>query len=320
MRSRKFPPNGSGESGAGRSSIARCAVPRASTSSRATTNTSYYQTLLGAWPAAFAARPPDATALGALSARIEQFLVKALREGKSETSWDNPNEAYEQAATAFARGLLERSPNPFLADFAEFAGRIAYFAMLSGLSQTVLRLTVPGVPDTYQGTETWNLSLVDPDNRAKVDFAALQARGDALAGERAAGLLRSWPDGRVKMHVTREVLQLRRRMPELFLDGRYEPLAVEGARARHLLAFARLRGEAAVVVLAGRLFVGLAGWEQPCLGPTAWADTRVLRPPARGGRWRDILSDTRHTLAEGPLRAADILADMPAAVLVREAD
>ena len=280
-----------------------------------------YQTLLGAWPAAFVAHPPDDKALELFAARIEQFLVKALREGKGESSWDNPNAAYEEAATAFARGLLLRSPNPFLADFSDFAARIASFAMLGGLSQAVLRLTAPGVADTYQGTETWNLGLVDPDNRMKVDFAGLSATAEMADATSRQALLDAWPGGRIKMFVTQRLLQLRRRLPELFLDGRYEPLTVEGERADHLIAFARMYGDAAVIVLAARLFIRLLGWERPRLHAAAWADTRVTGLADRGGRWRNILTDTAHAFARGAqtLEMRDILGGMPAAVLVCEA-
>jgi (1->4)-alpha-D-glucan 1-alpha-D-glucosylmutase len=277
-----------------------------------------YQTLLGTWPASFVARPSDEAAREAFAARTEQFLIKALREANSETSWDNPNDAYEEAARTFARGLLQRSPNPFLADFSDFAGRIASFAMLSSLSQTVLRLTAPGVADTYQGTETWNLSLVDPDNRAAVDFAGLHAMGEACSAT-PRGLLETWPDGRIKMLVTRRLMQLRRRMPELFLEGRYEALVAEGDRADHLIAFARRAGDAAVIVLAGRHFIRLLGWEQPRLHAAAWADTRVATISGLAGRWRDILSGAQHALGDS-LRTRDILADFPAAVLVRAGD
>src|SRR5262249_38911862 len=249
-----------------------------------------YQALLGAWPAAFLAGTPEAGALPEFGARMERFLVKALREAKLETSWDNPNQPYEEACLSFTRTLFSRSPNPFLADFAEFAGRVGFFAMLSGLSQTVLRLTAPGVPDTYQGSETWNLSLVDPDNRAPVDFRhcrRLEAKGADQASSCSASpaMIARWRDGPIKSQLSAALLRLRRNMPELFVDGGYDPLSAEGAQADHLVAFTRKRDDRSVAVLAGRLFIGLLGWDTACYDAAAWHDTRLVWPPDFSGRW-----------------------------------
>src|SRR5262249_48084407 len=262
-----------------------------------------YQALLGAWPAPLLTGTSDAGGLVEFSGRMERFLVKALREAKLETSWDNPNQSYEETCLSFARALFSRTPNPFLADFGEFAGRVGFFAMLSGLSQTVLRLTAPGVPDTYQGSETWNLSLVDPDNRAPIDFARCR-RLDPKDADQASScaalpdMIAGWQDGRIKMHLTAALLRLRRAMPEGFLPGQYDSRSAEGARADHLVAFARKRDDRSVAVLAGRLFVGLLGWDAARYDGAAWRDTRLASPPHFSGRWHDVLTGAEFDLGE----------------------
>ncbi len=282
-----------------------------------------YQALLGAWPADFIATAPGAAALAAFGGRMEHFFEKALREAKAETSWDNPNQPYEAACRGFARALLERTPNPFLADFAEFAARAGFFAMLGGISQTVLRLTVPGVPDTYQGGETWNYSLVDPDNRALVDFArcrdALDTEGGDI-GDRVPDMAAGWPDGRIKLHLTATLLRLRREMAALFVDGGYEPLSVEGPGADRVVAFARTRGDDVAVICAGRLFIGLLGWNPARYDPAAWRGATLSWPADVRGRWRDVLTGRIFDPGGGPFAAGleQLLAVLPACVLVRE--
>ncbi len=284
-----------------------------------------YQALLGAWPASFIAAPPDPGALAHFAGRIERFVVKALREAKLVTSWDNPNEPYEAACCAFARDLLERAPNPFLADFSEFAAGIGFFAMLGGLSLTTLRLTAPGVADTFQGGEVWNDRLVDPDNRAPVDFARLRQLQRSLATpDRAADvpdLIANWHDGRIKFHVTRALLHLRRTAPTLFLGGAYLPLSAEGEHADHLVAFARTLDNDGAVVFAGRLFLGLLGAVATRYDAGAWRGAWFSLPPQLKGRWRDALSGRAFECgADGSAPAERVLGMLPAAVLVREAD
>jgi (1->4)-alpha-D-glucan 1-alpha-D-glucosylmutase len=277
-----------------------------------------HQTLLGAWPADFIANAPDGDALSRFAGRVQQFLLKAMREAKLESSWENPNQAYEEAALAFARELLERSPNPFLADFSDFAARAARFAMLSGISQTVLRLTAPGVPDTYQGAEAWNYSLVDPDNRAPVDFAGLQRLAGRAQNDAPTEAMARWTDGSLKLRLTATLLNLRRAFTELFLGGSYEPLRAEGPRADHLVAFTRADRGGSVAVIAGRLFVRLLGWESERYDGGVWRETTLAWPQELRGAWRDALSGTRMAIDGERAAVEALLAHLPAAVLVRE--
>jgi (1->4)-alpha-D-glucan 1-alpha-D-glucosylmutase len=280
-----------------------------------------YQTLLGAWPAEWLGRTPDRDALAAFLARIEQYVIKAVREAKLVSSWENPDEAYEAACVAFVRGVLNPA-HPALAELAAFAERVAFVGMLSALTQTALRLTAPGVPDTYQGGELWDLSLVDPDNRAAVDFAARSRllreldRGPSVELARAA--LASWPDGRIKMLVLHALLRLRRRCADVHLLGSYETLATSGAHADRLVAFARRHGGTGIVVVAGRLFGTLLGEARAYEG-SAWGDTTVAGGPDLAGVWQDALTGASVDLGDGDrgVPAAAVLSVLPVAVLAQ---
>jgi (1->4)-alpha-D-glucan 1-alpha-D-glucosylmutase len=217
-----------------------------------------YQTLIGAWPL----EAPDAS----LAERMETYAVKAAREGKVETSWINPDEAYEAGVKRFVRRILDPGESAdFIASFEELARRTALLGALNGLSQLTLKATMPGVPDFYQGTEFWDLSLVDPDNRRPVDFSARAAALAQLGIEPDwAALAAAWPDGRIKLALTRHLLALRNEHAALFAQGTYRPLEVNGPHRDHVVAFARTTGRDAVVVAVGRLFSPLTR------GGTCW--------------------------------------------------
>ncbi len=219
-----------------------------------------YQKLVGAWPLA----APDKS----FADRLEAFAIKAAREGKVETSWTNPNESYEQGLKSFVRSLLDpRESARFLESFAGFVPRPALLGALNSLSQLTLKATMPGVPDFYQGTELWDLSMVDPDNRRPVDFAARAAALAGLAEPDWAALARAWTDGRIKLALTRRLLALRAELSTLFTEGAYEPVEVHGPHRHHILAFARSAGEDAIIVAVARHFAPLteAGrhWPRP---------------------------------------------------------
>jgi (1->4)-alpha-D-glucan 1-alpha-D-glucosylmutase len=203
-----------------------------------------YQALVGAWPS----DGIDETFVQ----RMQAYALKAAREGKEETSWLNPNQAYESGLHAFIGRILDpRLSAEFLNALQTLAQRVALLGALNSLSQTTLKVTMPGVPDFYQGTEFWDLSLVDPDNRRPVDFAE---RADVLASTQApdwAGLAQRWPDGHLKLAWTRRLLELRAELADVFTHGSYEPLEVTGAHRDHVIAFARRhRRDAAVIAVA----------------------------------------------------------------------
>ncbi|MBH5368596.1 malto-oligosyltrehalose synthase [Bradyrhizobium glycinis] len=218
-----------------------------------------YQTLLGVWPL-------QASADAAFVERIQAYALKAAREGKEETSWLNPHEAYENGIRDFIAKMLDPDRSAeFLQALQMLARRVALLGTLNSLSQLTLKATLPGVPDFYQGTEFWDLSLVDPDNRRPVDFAARHAALTSLEAPDWRGLVQSWPDGKLKLAWTRHLLKLRNELADVFAQGDYQPLEVRGAHADHVIAFARRHGRAAAIVVAGRHFAPFtqAGREWP---------------------------------------------------------
>ncbi len=266
-----------------------------------------YQSLLGAWPADRA----DPT----LPERLQAFAVKAAREGKEQTSWLAPDEAYEAALRRFVSGILDPAQSAkFLAAFAAFARRVALMGALKSLSQLVLKCTMPGVPDFYQGAEFWDLSLVDPDNRRPVDFAARAAQLTQLGGDPDwLSLAGQWPDGRIKLALTGRLLALRRTFAEAFATGEYRPLEVEGRHRDGIIAYARCLGEQAIIVIVARLFASVTQ------NGSRWPANDWDATVAMNG-----LAPQRHLLGKQPvhaetaavgLRVADALGCLPVAVL-----
>ena len=228
-----------------------------------------YQALLGAWPLAGIDEQ--------FVERMQAYAVKAAREGKQQTSWTAPNERYEQGLLRFVQCLLEPPRSrAFIESFDAFARRAALLGALKSLTQLVLKMTGPGVPDIYQGTEFWDLALVDPDNRRAVDFAARASALDALARTDWQVLATTWTDGRIKLALTRWLLALRRQFADVFADGLYRPLEVAGADSDEILAFARVRGSKAVIVVAGRLFGRLTEGGRHWPSAQAWKGAVML--------------------------------------------
>ncbi|MBA2304493.1 MAG: malto-oligosyltrehalose synthase [Acidobacteria bacterium] len=251
-----------------------------------------YQVLLGAWPAGInretAEAPPE------FIERIGAYMLKAVREAKVHTSWLTTNQPYENALGRFVERILGPVGGPrFLPGFRQFQQRNASAALFNSLSQVTLKLGAPGVPDFYQGSELWDLSLVDPDNRRPVDYdlrsSLLERIGPPLPnfGE----LLANWTDGRIKLFVTKAGLELRRRVPHVFVGGEYLPLTVESSVRGDAIAFARIAGETAVLVMAPRLCSGLLSNEQMPLGGDTWKTSRVMLPGnLRGRTFRDTFT------------------------------
>jgi (1->4)-alpha-D-glucan 1-alpha-D-glucosylmutase len=241
-----------------------------------------YQTLVGAWPAQLKAA--DEAGVGAFAARVAHWQEKALREAKERTDWAEPDAAYESACRDFLKDMLA---DPGLRqEMAGFAARIGPAGAVNGLAQTMLRLGVPGVPDLYQGTEFWDESLVDPDNRRAVDFTARQEALDRMAplGE----LLRSWRNGHIKQALIARMLALRARLPKLFAAGSYRPLDLAGPRVGHAVAFLREDGAARLLIAVTRRAVTLLGTaEAPMIDSAVWEGT-VLPAPLMGP-WRNVL-------------------------------
>jgi (1->4)-alpha-D-glucan 1-alpha-D-glucosylmutase len=247
-----------------------------------------YQSLIGAMP--LDEVKPD------FIDRFQRFMQKAVREEKLQSSWLNPNEDYETGLRAFVANILDASiSKDFLDSLASLASRAMLLGTLNSISQLTLKATVPGVPDFYQGTELWDLSLVDPDNRRPVDFSR---RSEILGEIDAKGVrfAQNWEDGTIKLAWTRRLLDLRHRHAEVFAFGSYRPLSVEGRHAAHVIAFTRRYKEQACSVVALRYFAPFTRQG------TSWPDFR--RPDAR--------LDAR--ISEMELDLAQLLGDFPAAV------
>jgi (1->4)-alpha-D-glucan 1-alpha-D-glucosylmutase len=178
-----------------------------------------YQTLAGTWPLHRGGEAERAEYLQ----RIQEYMVKALKEAKVTSSWVEPHEEWEKATTEFIARILDPAQSrKFLQSFGPFAGRISELGMVNSLTQLVLKCTTPGVPDFYQGTEIWSYTLVDPDNRRPVDYDERRRLLGSLSAASPAELLRDWPSGRIKLFVMQTLLSLRRDRPDSFSEGTYE--------------------------------------------------------------------------------------------------
>jgi (1->4)-alpha-D-glucan 1-alpha-D-glucosylmutase len=277
--------------------------------------------------------------------RIQAYMVKAIREAKVNTSWLNPNTSYDEAVRAFVAAILEDTPgNRFLADFRGLQATIAHFGAFNALSQTLLKLASPGVPDIYQGSEIWDFSLVDPDNRRPFDYdlrawwlgELSDPRGSRA--ELARALVESKADGRIKLYLTHRALQFRRDHAELFRAGSYAPLEATGDAAEHIIAFARTLERASphstdanppagsaeeALAIAPRLLARRL--QEPGalpLGQAAWGDTLLALPGATAGqRYRNIFTGQIHSAIERNgtigLALSELLEHYPVALLER---
>jgi (1->4)-alpha-D-glucan 1-alpha-D-glucosylmutase len=269
-----------------------------------------YQTLVGVWP--FGADP---AVPAELPERLAGFALKAAREAKTETSWLTGNADYEAAVTSFARGILDN--RIFVAELTRLCAAIDRAGASNALGQTLLRLCVPGIPDTYQGSELWNQSLVDPDNRRPVDYqlrrrhlADLRAK---LAHPRALAqeLVETYSDGRIKLYVTHVALQLRRAKPDLFAQGEYLPLDA----GEHAVAFSRALGTERVLCVVPRFTRNLARDPQAFALGRVWSE--MVAQGVEPGRYRNAFTDEVWTV-NGDLPLAQAFADFPVGLFVRE--
>ncbi len=293
-----------------------------------------YQILLGTWPVGAKGKDPAPTSaattthslFAALSdqehaeyiARIQDYMTKAIKEAKVNSSWVQPNEAWDEGVRRFITALLRRGGaegNPFVEAFVPLAEKVARLGAMNSLSQTVLKLTVPGVPDIYQGCDTWDFSLVDPDNRRPVDYAQRKQALDTLESGNAPDLLAHWPDGRVKLFVLRTILRYRQEHPDLFGQGSYRPLKVSGPHADSVVAFAREHEDQSVVVIVPRVTSRLG--ESFPVG-ACWEKTTVTLGAETSGVWRELFTGRTIRSSDDPaLPLTEVLADFPLAVLTR---
>ncbi len=286
-----------------------------------------YQTLLGSWPLA----PMSPAERQDYAQRIEDYMIKAVHEAKVNSGWMDPHSAWEDAVKKFVHTILKPGrQNRFLENFEPLAQRIAQLGMVNALAQTVLKLTIPGVPDIYQGQELWDFSLVDPDNRRAVDYdtrvrllESLPARDAAAAGGPAAlpaaedaswkPRLEDWQDGRMKLFITQKILAFRRENPLLFQAGAYTPVKVEGAQSECCLAFHRQHEGTSLLVIVPR-FTSRVG--TPPVGD-CWGDTTLVDLPSTCGEneYNDLFTG-RNLPSAASLPLAQALAEFPVAMYI----
>jgi (1->4)-alpha-D-glucan 1-alpha-D-glucosylmutase len=299
----------------------------------------YYQSLLSVWPAEIASAPVPSRAPDGFSARLAAFLMKATREAKLRTSWIAPDDAYGAAVTAFVERTLD-GPHAarFLPSFVPFARRVARAGAVNSLAQVALKLTVPGVPDIYQGNELWDLHLVDPDNRrpdfdarrsalasflSALDLAeAPRSPDDGALASVVSDLLDAWPDGRIKLWLTARLLRLRKNDPQLLLHGSYAPLHVEGPRWARVVAYARYYEGRGLITIVPRLVATLGhidhGWP---IADTVWQDTAVRIPDSfAAGTLRNAITGETPSITRSDggvaIDVGNVLRTCPVAVLV----
>jgi (1->4)-alpha-D-glucan 1-alpha-D-glucosylmutase len=286
-----------------------------------------YQTLVGTWPL----ESLDDAGWQKFCERIVRYMLKAAREAKLHTSWANTNSEYEEALSRFVRTILERSPrNQFLADLDQFAQRVSRAGMLNSLSQCLLKLTSPGVPDIYQGNELWEFSLVDPDNRRPVDYdfrkralAELRSGDQSPQQNYARALAQNLSDGKAKLYLTAITLCLRKRQPALFQRAEYIPLRVTGPRANNIVAFVRQHEDRAAIVAVPRLCATRTGQNGNGICDEAiWADTKLELPNALVNCYHNVFTGECIPVNSQPerktLAISKLLENFPVSLLISE--
>jgi (1->4)-alpha-D-glucan 1-alpha-D-glucosylmutase len=279
-----------------------------------------YQTLLGSWPL-------EDKEIPEFRKRLQEYVFKAGREAKVHTRWTRPNPEREKVVAQFVTAITRPDRrNHFFGDFLDFQKKISYFGMLNGLAQTLIKLTVPGAPEIYQGCELWDFRLVDPDNRRPVDYklrtkflAEIEDNSKQDPGRYLSDLLLNWRDGRVKLYLTWALLNFRRRNPALFLDATFIPLKIAGKRANNVIAYARQSENEWVIVAAPKW---LAHDGAPMIQNRMrdfWGDTKILLPGNSPRQYRSILKDSvlhvKHHRGPASFNVSEIMDAFPVACL-----
>jgi (1->4)-alpha-D-glucan 1-alpha-D-glucosylmutase len=273
-----------------------------------------YQTLIGAFPF----REDN---YQVFVERIKNYTIKAVREAKRHTAWIKPDIEYEEACISFVEKILNPSEdNRFLTEFKPFQKKIQFYGVFNSLSQTLLKITCPGVPDFYQGAELWDLNLVDPDNRRPVDFGKrkeflreIKERGLDLLDD----LLKNREDGRIKLFLICRALAARKEYLEVFEEGSYLPLRVEGRHKENIIAFARRRKNRWAIAIATRFLTRVVKEGDIPLGERVWGDTAVIFPEKAPNSWYDTIT-FKEKKRDGSLKVGEILSHFPVALLAGE--
>ncbi len=280
-----------------------------------------YQTLVGTWPL----YPMDASAKAQYIDRIDKYMNKALREAKTHTSWININESYEKSVQDFIHKILNLDPShAFVQDFIQYVRPIMRAGMFNSLSQTLLKMTSPGIPDFYQGSELWEFTLVDPDNRHPVDYSnrlsllnLLKEKAQQDRSKLVSHLIETPEDGLIKLYLTTQVLNFRRNHAQLFQHGDYVPLQLEGKKAQHVVAFSRTLGNQTILVAVGRFYTQLLDISNILpIGEKAWDGLYLSTSSHLHHKFRDILSRLEFSLEHSqPLPIATLFSKLPIVLL-----
>ncbi len=278
----------------------------------------FYQTLIGAFPF-------DESEYPTFVERVEQYIIKAIREAKVHTAWLKPDTNYEDAFIKFASSVLKKSKkNEFLSAFRPFQQKVQFYGIFNSLSQTLLKITSPGVPDIYQGTELWDLSLVDPDNRRPVDFekriSIIKDIKKRIAKDSLGlidELLKTKEDGRIKLFLTYRALQTRQKYLELFQRGDYQKLAVMGSLKEHIVPFARHWGDTMAIAIIPRFLTSLIKPGEYPFGEQVWHETRIALPPGASSVWYDAITGEK-MIVEDTIWIRDVLQHFPVALLINQ--
>lgn len=269
-----------------------------------------YQTLLGAYPW-------GQSETQEFTSRLKLHMIKALREAKKNSSWLSPRLIYEQAVQNFIDEVL--GSQSFMQSFLSLQRKVAFYGFFNTLAQTLLKITCPGVPDFYQGTELWALNLVDPDNRRPVNFQTRQKALIEIASlnpSQAPSLLEDFADGKAKLYVIYKALELRRKMKELFWQGEYIPLEVKGACSENVVAFCRKKADLSVLVIVPRFLTQLietgSFWRKAQIN---WKETSICPPQNFASAWTDAFTNKKISLHSGLLPICDALDNFPVALL-----
>ena len=274
-----------------------------------------YQTLIGAFPLSGVADQTFIT-------RIKDYVIKAVREAKIHTAWLKPDTDYEDAYIAFVEGILDETQgNPFLEAFLPFQKKIAFYAMFNSLSQTLLKIASPGVPDFFQGRELWDLSLVDPDNRRPVDFEkrrrslVMIMEGESVnIPNLIKGLISQADKGIIKLFLIHRGLKARRELRDLFLEGAYVPLPAGGAYREHIIALARNHAGKWAVAIVPRFLTRLVREGELPLGRKVWDDTYITLPENAPSLWTDGITQEMK-ITENRCFIGDVMTSFPVSLL-----
>lgn len=274
-----------------------------------------YQTLIGTWPL----EDMSLEAHRIYISRIQKYMEKAVKEAKVYSSWIKPNEHHDQGVQQFIEKILSlQDTNPFLKDLKAFVAKISFLGLLNSLSQVILKLSVPGVPDIYQGNEIWDFSLVDPDNRRPVDYSLRKQLLESLQSSSLQDYLQNPHDGRIKLFITQKTLRLRQKLSNVFNEGIYLPLNVNGKMQNHVIAYARVLDKQAIIVLVGRFFSFFMKDFQNYLQKDTWHHTFVEIPTEFAKRQFKNVYTEENFFSSDKIHLPDVFGILPFTVLELE--